>query len=160
MHDVTKRRNLLSRFLHDERGAQLAELALVLPVGIVLIFGSFEIGRAIVYHHNVDTSLRAAARYMARLPESVIVAELANQSRTPNLIRYGIWSTAAPANTPSVTDPGTILTTEFVCPACFTTDRVIRLDMQVRYNFELLNILAINPTLTFEVSHEQPYIGG
>jgi Flp pilus assembly protein TadG len=153
---VTKSRSLLDRFLRDERGAPLVEIALVLPVGIILTFGSFDIGRAIVYHHNIDTSLRSAARYMARLPETVVV----DQARTRNLVFHGVWTANAQTG-PRVTDPGTVLTTDLLCTACLAgPNRMIRLDMRVQYTFQLLNVLGINPTFTFEVSHEQPYIGG
>jgi len=152
----TRCRNFLSRFRRDERGAPLVEIAIVLPVGLLLTFGSFDIGRAIVYHHNIDSSLRSAARYMARLPENVVV----DQVRARNLVYFGVWSTTAPAGVPSVTDPGTVLTPNLICEACFTTDRMVRLDMRVEYTFDLLTILGINPAFTFEVSHEQPQIDG
>ncbi len=152
-----KVQRLLSRFMRDDRGAQLLELALVLPVGIALIFGSFEIGRALVYHHNVDTALRSAARYMARLPAGTTVVD---QTRARNLVDFGVWSSTAPTGTLAVTAPGTVEPGDLVCGACFTTDGIVRLEMSVTYTFELLNILAIEPAITFEVSHEQPYIGG
>jgi hypothetical protein len=151
---------LLSRFRHDEGGAPLAEMALILPVSLILTFGSFDIGRAIVYHHNIDTSLRAAARYIARVPAQPDASFVLDQTRARNLVYYGVWSSTAPPGASSVTDPGTVLTPNLLCTDCFTNDRMIRLDMRVQYTFDLLNILGINPTFTFEVSHEQPYIGG
>lgn len=43
-------------------------MALVLPIMLVLIFGSVELGNYFLSEHVVDKAVRDAARYAARLP--------------------------------------------------------------------------------------------
>ncbi len=56
------------RLLHDRRGSAATEMALVLPIMLALIFGSFELGNYFMSEHVVDKAVRDAARYAARLP--------------------------------------------------------------------------------------------
>jgi len=58
----------LSRLLMDRAGSAAAEMALVLPILLVLMFGSFELGNYFLSEHVVDKAVRDAARYAARLP--------------------------------------------------------------------------------------------
>jgi Flp pilus assembly protein TadG len=57
----------LRPFLHDQRGAAAAEMALVLPLALVLLFAMVEGAWYIVCEHQVVTGVRDAARYAARL---------------------------------------------------------------------------------------------
>jgi Flp pilus assembly protein TadG len=43
-------------------------MALVLPIMLILIFGSVEVGNYFMSEHVVDKAVRDAARYAARLP--------------------------------------------------------------------------------------------
>lgn len=62
-------RNFLS-LAADETGASAAELALVMPLLIVLMVASFEMGNYFLNEHVVQKAARDAARYAARLPMS------------------------------------------------------------------------------------------
>ena len=59
-----------TRLLADTRAAAAAEMALVLPVLLILIFGSVELGNYFMQEHVVQKGVRDAARYAARLPMS------------------------------------------------------------------------------------------
>lgn len=57
-------RNLAS----DRKGAAAAEMALVMPLLLVLMLGSFELGNYFLSEHVVQKAVRDAARYAGRLP--------------------------------------------------------------------------------------------
>lgn len=58
----------LSRLVADRSGAAAAEMALSLPLLLVLTFGTFEMGYYFRCEHVVQKAVRDAARYAARLP--------------------------------------------------------------------------------------------
>lgn len=58
----------LSQLPDDRRGSSAVELALALPMLLVLMFGSFELGNYFLNEHVVQKSVRDAARYASRLP--------------------------------------------------------------------------------------------
>lgn len=60
----------IRRLTANRSGSAAAELALVLPLLAVLLFGSVEVGYYFMSEHIVQKSVRDAARYAARLPMS------------------------------------------------------------------------------------------
>jgi Flp pilus assembly protein TadG len=52
----------------DRAGNAAAEMALVLPLLLVLMFGTFELGHYFYSEHIVQKAVRDAARYASRLP--------------------------------------------------------------------------------------------
>lgn len=58
-----KRQRSISALLNGSKGAALVELALVLPIMLLFVFGIFEFGRAMF----ITNTLNNAARYGARL---------------------------------------------------------------------------------------------
>lgn len=56
------------RLLLDDRGSAATEMALVLPIMLALMMGSFEVGNYFLAEHVVQKAVRDAARYGARLP--------------------------------------------------------------------------------------------
>lgn len=57
---------LMSSLLADLRGAAAAEMALVAPLLLFLMFGSFELGKYFLDEHVVAKAVRDGARYAAR----------------------------------------------------------------------------------------------
>jgi hypothetical protein len=57
-----------SHLLKDRTASAAAEMALVLPILLILIFGSVELGYYFMSEHVVDKAVRDASRYAARLP--------------------------------------------------------------------------------------------
>lgn len=58
----------LANILSDRSGSAAAEMALSLPLLLVLLFGSFDLGNYFLSEHVVQKAVRDAARYAARLP--------------------------------------------------------------------------------------------
>ncbi len=53
------------RFKQDQHGTALIELAVVLPVLLLICLGVFEFGNAIYTRHLIENGVRDAARYIA-----------------------------------------------------------------------------------------------
>ena len=60
----------LRALVRDTRGAAAAEMALVLPLLLVLMFGGFEAGHYFYTEQKVIKAVREGARYAGRLPFS------------------------------------------------------------------------------------------
>ena len=59
---------LLGQLLRDRTGAAAAEMALVVPLLVVIAFGSIDVGNYFLSAHVVEKAVRDASRYAARLP--------------------------------------------------------------------------------------------
>ena len=55
-------------FLREERGAAAAEMALVLPLLVIMMFAGFEAGHYFYVEQKVVKAVREGARYAGRLP--------------------------------------------------------------------------------------------
>ena len=53
-------------FLRDTRGAAAAEMALILPLLLIILFGSLELGNYFMDEHRLVQSVRDGARFAAR----------------------------------------------------------------------------------------------
>lgn len=58
----------IKRLVADRAGNAAAEMALTLPLLLVLMFGTFELGHYFYSEHVVQKAVRDAARYASRLP--------------------------------------------------------------------------------------------
>lgn len=58
----------MRRLAADRAGSSAAEMALVIPLLLILMFGTFELGYYFLSEHVLQKSVRDAARYAARLP--------------------------------------------------------------------------------------------
>lgn len=78
----------LKRFVKDGRGAVLVETALVLPLLLLLLAASAELGRFIYTYNTLAKATRASARYLSNkcLSDSRI-------SSAKNLAAYGTTTT-------------------------------------------------------------------
>jgi Flp pilus assembly protein TadG len=73
-----------SRFARDERGVQLVELAIVLPIFLVLFGAASEFGRYFYEYTTLDKATRAASRYLA-----TAAVNGTEDTRAKNLVVYG-----------------------------------------------------------------------
>ena len=62
--------SIARRLAADRSGSAAAEMALALPLLLLLLFGTFEVGYYFMSEHVVQKAVRDAARYAARLPMS------------------------------------------------------------------------------------------
>lgn len=60
----------IRHLLFDRTAAAAAEMAMILPILLILIFGAFELGNYFLSEHVVAKGVRDASRYAARLPVS------------------------------------------------------------------------------------------
>ncbi len=58
----------LSRRLCRERGTAAVELAIVAPLMLILAFGLLELGRMLFDYQAINSGLRAATRFLGRVP--------------------------------------------------------------------------------------------
>lgn len=103
------RRAFLTRLMICSRAAAAAEMAIVTPMLIILMFGSFELGNYFLSEHVVAKAVRDGARYAARrsftdfsCPSTVasdVVDKTRNVTRTGQVASGGTarlvnWTTA------------------------------------------------------------------
>ena len=74
----------LTRFGRDERGAQLIELAIVLPIFLVLFGATAEFGRYFYEYSTLDKAVRAGSRYLA-----TAAVNTTEDTKAKNIIVYG-----------------------------------------------------------------------
>ena len=58
----------IRHLVRDERGAAAAELALILPLLLSIMFGSMELGNYFMNEHSLVKAVRDGARFAARQP--------------------------------------------------------------------------------------------
>jgi hypothetical protein len=85
---------LVARFVRSERGTQLVELAIVLPILLVLLGASAEFGRFFYTYQTLSKATRAGARYL--MTET---AAGTSDAQAKSLVVYG---NAAGTGTPVV----------------------------------------------------------
>src|SRR5215218_6442700 len=83
----SRRMHFLSRFRRDERGVQLVELAIVLPIMLLLFAAVAEFGRYFYEYTTVAKGARAGARYLAS--KSVTSSETDWKGNAKNIVVYG-----------------------------------------------------------------------
>src|ERR1044071_6266191 len=94
-HRLKKIRNLrrsrrmfwLTRFRRDDRGVQLIELAIVLPILLLLFAAVAEFGRYFYEYTTVAKGTRAGARYLAAKCATVSATNW--QANAKNIVVYG-----------------------------------------------------------------------
>ncbi|MDT4895006.1 MAG: hypothetical protein QOH25_83 [Acidobacteriota bacterium] len=71
-------------FAREERGAQLVELAIVLPIFLVMFGAAAEFGRYFYEYTTLDKAVRAGSRYLA-----TAAVNAAEDTKARNIIVYG-----------------------------------------------------------------------
>ena len=86
----------LSCLRGDRTGAAAAEMALVLPLLLIIMFGSFELGNYFMNEHTLTKAVRNGARFAARQPFSdypdCSSVSSAMRDRTRNVVMNGYLS--------------------------------------------------------------------
>ena len=76
-----------------QRGLALVEVALVLPIALILVMATAEIGRALLEYNALNKALREGARFLARTAivgsTGVVSIDATTSTQTRNLIVYG-----------------------------------------------------------------------
>lgn len=155
-------------------GTSMVELALVLPILLVIMIGFFEFGRALHHHHMMEVAVRDAARFLARSPETGMGGNAcgAPAAGTPaaQAQRLAMYGTTLPGVQPLLPYWHDGQPQEFCIhgptPRTMTapdgtsfTVRVIRLEAQVTYEgLGLLALLGLE-SLPLRAAHEQIHVG-
>jgi Flp pilus assembly protein TadG len=83
----SRRMHWLSRFRRDDRGVQLVELAIVLPILLLLFAAVAEFGRYFYEYTTVAKGARVGARYL--VSKSVMSTQADWKTNAKNLVVYG-----------------------------------------------------------------------
>ena len=82
-----------SRTGRGQRGIVLVELALVLPIALLMVMATAELGRALVQYNALNKAVRDGARYLASTAilgsTGVVQLDTNTRNATRNLIVYG-----------------------------------------------------------------------
>lgn len=92
------RRDLVSALWTSKSAAAAAEMALVTPLLMTLMFGAFELGNYFLSEHVVVKAVRDGARYAARQSFSTMPcgSSPTNQTQIQTLVRTGSLSGTTP----------------------------------------------------------------
>lgn len=107
------KRKMLKRFLRCQRGSQLVEFAIVVPVLLLLLAGTTEFARFFYYYSTLDNAVRAGARHACKwernaswtFPETsnmVVYGDYSDTSKGPILPGLTTNNVVVQANGPSV----------------------------------------------------------
>ena len=97
----------------DRRGAAAAEMALVVPLLVLLMIGSFEMGKYFLDAHAVQKAARDGARYAGRQSFGTMPCggPATDEASIKNLVRTGTTAAGGEARISYWTDPATITVT-------------------------------------------------
>lgn len=110
----------LFRLWRSERGTAAAEMALVTPLLLVLLFGSFELGKYFFDEHIVIKAVRDGARYAGRQTFANMACGAVTsgvETQIKNLVRTGTTDGSGTPRLPYWTSNATVT----VSTSCDTT---------------------------------------
>ena len=108
---MTRLGHLARSFGRDQSGAAAAEMVLVTPMLLILMFGAMELGNYFLDQHVVVKSVRDAARYAARQPfPDYTGCSVSGDvvTRTQNLTRTGQVTAGGTARLHYWTNPASV----------------------------------------------------
>ncbi len=169
------------RLIRDERGICSVEFVLILPIIVLMLFGTIDIGRLLFDYHAVSKSVRDATRYVARSDEAALFNDLATCTINPttaagsptqnarNMVLTGTSDLSGGYILKYWTDSSTVT----VSGACFDNsagtyqgfysgyDDIPIVTVAATVSFPLLNgwLLDLGSDLTFTIRHEEAFIG-
>jgi Flp pilus assembly protein TadG len=162
----------LNRFWRNRDGNSTVEFALFMPLFLILMTGGLELGNAVRQATELEKSLRSGALYASRMmvPGAVPLLATADQTTVQNLVKTGGQAGTDPYLVPGWADAGATLTIDTSLVHTFSSANatpldvnipVVRLSAAVPYQpllpglFDFVGLNAI----TFQLSHEQAYVG-
>ena len=168
-------------FLRSRKGIASVEFVLILPLLVVFLFGTIEIGRALHDYHVVVKGVRDGARYLSRVKVdcscgvgcagSIVNIPDNHELRAKHLTRTGLISPSLPGDylLAAWGDPATSLDVNVFCNAPDTLTGIfsdddpfvvptVTMEADVKFNF--LGSLPVLPnTINFTVSHKEINVG-
>lgn len=183
---MTKRQcEPVRRFGRAEDGTAAVEFALCLPLLLVLLFAGIEIGRLLIDFHVVSKSLRDSGRYLSQVGISctapgTVALSAAIENAADETIARNLALTGTPDAPATAADyllsywtgaggGAGNLTMEVACVANTAYQGIyqgapligqITVDADVPFSFIWGSTFISLGTLTMNISHRQPHIGG
>jgi Flp pilus assembly protein TadG len=163
----------LRSFLTCQRGAVAAEMVLVLPFLVVLLFGAVELGYYFYNEHQVVKGVRDGARYASRQSFTAISCN----GTTPSAIPAGIETNIKEVTRTGQISGGTArvpgwvngdITVSVTCPATAVTTGIyknetnapqVNIDTSVDYNSLFGGLGVIDSTFTLNASQQAAAMG-
>lgn len=143
----------LGRTLDDaarcRSGAAILEFALVLPILLALVAGTYEFGRALIVYRQAGEAARTAARDLARLPDPTCRPVCAPE--VGRALAAAADRVARLAGLPA----GQVT----VGPIADLPDDVVGVRADVRVGAELLGLLGLAPLVTLRVARYEARLG-
>ncbi len=155
----------------DRRGAALTEMALSLPILIILMLGAFELGNYFMTEHKVVKAVRDGARYAARqpftdypgcAPSGALVDDTRNVTRTGSMASggtpvVGTWTDPASITVTATCDEGGTYTGIYVTSPVGTP--VVRVAATVPYASVLGQLGLADPAIRLRAESEAAVTG-
>ena len=167
----------LGRLWRARGGIAAVELALILPLFPLMLFGTIDIGRLLFDYQAVSKSVRDATRYLTRVPEATLGLSCAGVTgagpiaEARNLALRGSIDTTAPYLLAFWTDPLTVAVSSSCVPntadpriyqGLFSIkDQIPSVAVSATVSFPFMNgwLLGRNNLLTFTIRHEEVHYG-
>ena len=147
---------------YGERGAELVEFAMVLPLLLLMVLGAIEFGRAYYTYHILTKALRDGARYAAtsrlRIDGTWVPSDNPSvTTRTQNVVVYGkaTVSGSEPKIIPDLTT-AQIIVAPSVIPSGSTD---LYITVSAAYPYQPLFSLIIPTSVTLSPSVRMFFIG-
>ena len=166
------------RFRRARQGVASVEFVMILPLIVLMLFGTIDIGRLLFDYHVVSKSVRDTTRYLTRINSATLdlsacpnvigavpIAAARNLALTgsvdgssPNLLQY--WTdplsvTVSCRDIPNDADPK-------IYQGFFgTLDKIPSITVSATVSFPFLNswLIGVDNTLTFTIDHEEVHFG-
>lgn len=152
-----KIRSWVQRFIRCESGTSILETAVVLPLLVILMGGVYDFGRAYGTMSAGQKSMRAAVRYLTRLPAEAVCNSWA-LTQAKNIALYGNTAGTGSLLIPNWTAGDITLTTKPTnCPTTSVTN--INLSANVPYSSLMWSVIGLGNNTTMRVEHEEKWVG-
>ena len=150
-------RSWAKRFVRCDSGTSILETAVVLPLLIILMGGVYDFGRAYGTMSAGQKSMRAAVRYLTRLPAETVCNSWA-LTQAKNIALYGNTAGTGSLLIPNWTAGDITLTTKPTnCPATSVTN--INMSANVPYSSLMWSVIGLGNNTTMRVEHEEKWVG-
>jgi Flp pilus assembly protein TadG len=152
----------------SERGAAGVEMALVLPLLVILAFGAIEIGRMVWQYQIVTKGVRDGVRYLTRVPVNCTAVGpggtfgSSDVDTAKNLVKSGTRTASTPI-LPEYSSAVFQVTVDCRDAAALglaggTYMPIVKMTVQVPFTEWFSNMLGMGD-LTFNVAHEELHVG-
>ena len=133
-------------------GTGAVEFVITAPLILVILFGGVEVARLFFSYHKADHALRAATRFLARVPCENLADRL-DEAR--NLALRGTIDASGDLLLPGWTDPASITLSSDCAPVIQT----VTLTAAVTLPFRFMPLFGETAQQTFTVTHSERVIG-